>query len=86
MRRLLPLLALCTAVAAQDDTCPGIVSEALEATDSACADVERNQACYGNLQVELAPEPEDMTDFEPAATIPSPIKRRNGQAGERECR
>lgn len=39
-------------VFAQDDTCPAIVWAALEATDSACSSVGRNQACYGNITLE----------------------------------
>lgn len=39
-------------VIAQDDACPAIVANALEATDNACSDTERNQACYGNVQID----------------------------------
>lgn len=47
------ITALMTvSVLAQDDTCPAIVRAALEATDSACSTVGRNQACYGNITLE----------------------------------
>jgi hypothetical protein len=38
-------------VAAQAD-CPTIVQTALDATDKACADTGRNQACYGNVNLQ----------------------------------
>lgn len=38
-------------VAAQAD-CPSIVQEALSATDQACSTIGRNQACYGNVDLE----------------------------------
>jgi hypothetical protein len=34
-------------------TCPTIVQTALETTDSACEDTGRNQACYGNVRLEV---------------------------------
>ncbi|MEZ4667269.1 MAG: hypothetical protein R3E39_05025 [Anaerolineae bacterium] len=65
---LSPVLALM-----QDDTCPEIVREALAATDKACVETGRNQACYGNinLQAELRAgetkfkfsEPGDIADI-----------------------
>jgi len=44
------LLSISIAVA-QQDTCPTLVAEALEATDSACSGIGRNEACYGNIQI-----------------------------------
>ncbi len=41
-------------VAAQVD-CPSIVQEALSATDQACSAIGRNQACYGNIDLEAIP-------------------------------
>lgn len=62
MKRLL-LIALVliigiAQVVAQGD-CPAIVESALEATDAACTDTNRNQACYGNVNMEA--------EFDPAA-------------------
>ena len=37
---------------AQDNTCPAIVQHALSATDNACANTGRNEACYGNFQID----------------------------------
>lgn len=42
------LAALPAAAQQDDDACPVIVQSALEATNMACVDTERNQACYGN--------------------------------------
>ena len=39
-----------SSVAAQAD-CPTIVQSALDATDAACEGTERNQACYGNIDL-----------------------------------
>lgn len=41
-------------VAAQVD-CPSIVQEALSATDQVCSTIGRNQACYGNIDLEAIP-------------------------------
>jgi uncharacterized protein YgiM (DUF1202 family) len=48
-------------VAAQED-CPTIVRTALDATDAACEATSRNQACYGNTQLEAIPQ-EGIEDF-----------------------
>lgn len=40
----------------QDDTCPVIVRTAIDATESACAGLGRNQVCYGNNLIELTPQ------------------------------
>jgi len=42
-------------VIAQADACPALVTEALEAVDTFCEDTGRNQACYGNVQLEAEP-------------------------------
>lgn len=44
-------IILSVGVAIAQDVCPSIVAEALDATNSACAGLGRNEACYGNLQV-----------------------------------
>lgn len=41
---------------AQPATCPAIVQTALAATDTACADTGRNQACYGNVLLSAEPQ------------------------------
>ncbi len=51
---LLFLLCLAPIVAAQGD-CPALVDAALNAADDACADLSRNQACYGNVTLEATP-------------------------------
>jgi hypothetical protein len=50
-----------TASLAQGE-CPDLVQQALEYTDETCTGIERNQACYGNAQIEAAPQA-DVTDF-----------------------
>jgi hypothetical protein len=57
------VLVCCVAVtAAQDDICPALVQNALEYTDEVCSTTERNQACYGNLQINATPV-EDVAAF-----------------------
>lgn len=59
---LLGILVLSTTtILAQ--ACPTIVQQALETTDSACQDIGRNQACYGNIQLEayVYPEASDLS-------------------------
>ncbi len=51
---------LCAApirMSAQGFTCPQIVETALAATDQFCADIGRNQACYGNIQLDAELRP-----------------------------
>src|SRR5205085_9355733 len=64
-RRLVWILLLtglsCISVLAQE-ACPALVQQALEYTGQVCAATERNQACYGNLQIEVVPQ-SDVTDF-----------------------
>jgi hypothetical protein len=75
-RVLLVVLILCLIPAglhAQDDTeagCPVIVETALEAADTACRDLERNSACYGNvfIQTEARPGVTDL-DFDTVGDI-----------------
>lgn len=43
--------------AAQDEVCPAIVEEALASVAGVCADTGRNQACHGNLRLEVEPRP-----------------------------
>jgi hypothetical protein len=44
-------------VMAQDKTCPEIVQAALDTTDSQCSATGRNEACYGNVDLEATPQP-----------------------------
>ena len=58
LRHWLPLLFLLLTpvmVFAQADSCPDIVREALAATDAACGETGRNQACYGNITLQAEP-------------------------------
>ncbi len=48
--------------AQQDDVCPAIVEAALEAIDNICIEAGRNQACYGNVQIEAEPQA-DVSEF-----------------------
>jgi hypothetical protein len=48
---------------AQDAACPVLVQAALDYTDEVCANTERNQACYGNLQIAAVPQT-NAADFE----------------------
>jgi uncharacterized protein YgiM (DUF1202 family) len=47
---------------AQEPTCPEIVQAALDATDEQCSSTGRNQACYGNVNLEATPQP-NVADF-----------------------
>ncbi|MDZ4763550.1 MAG: SH3 domain-containing protein [Chloroflexota bacterium] len=42
-------------LAGRADTCPVLVEQALTRLDASCADLGRNQACYGNFRVEATP-------------------------------
>jgi hypothetical protein len=54
---LAPVIAL-----AQTVDCPSIVEDALSATDNACEDTGRNEACYGNINLFAEPQ-ENVPDF-----------------------
>jgi hypothetical protein len=63
MPRLMTLLAVfmlvllvATTVLAQDD-CPLFVESALLATETLCGETGRNEACYGNINLEAEPQP-----------------------------
>jgi hypothetical protein len=43
--------------AAQEATCPNIVSEALTMVQEVCREIGRNQACYGNLRLTAEGQP-----------------------------
>jgi hypothetical protein len=57
-----PLLCFVSFSAIAQTDCPAIVQTALEAADSACQGVGRNQACYGNVLVNATSQP-DVEDF-----------------------
>ena len=44
---------LSIAVVAQTTDCPALVQTALDSIDETCADTGRNQACYGNVSIDL---------------------------------
>lgn len=56
MRRILvlgvTLLGSISIALAQADTCPDLVQEALDAAETLCSTTERNEACYGNVQID----------------------------------
>lgn len=54
---LLGLLSFTASVFAQAD-CPSIVQAALQAADSACNNLRRNQVCYGNIHLTATPRDE----------------------------
>ncbi|MFW5691804.1 MAG: hypothetical protein ACOCX3_00480 [Chloroflexota bacterium] len=45
-------------VLARGGSCPAIVEAALDAVDTFCTGVGRNQVCYGNVAVEADPQPD----------------------------
>jgi hypothetical protein len=53
---LITLLLASTAYS-QGQSCPAIVETALEAVEEVCADAGRNQACYGNVELNALPQP-----------------------------
>lgn len=68
---LLTFLSLAvTVVTAQSTTCPDIVTSALDSVDDFCADIGRNQACYGNFNLSAEPQPDvDTFAFESIGDI-----------------
>lgn len=44
-------LILSISVAMAQDVCPGIVADALTATNNVCSGIGRNEACYGNVRI-----------------------------------
>lgn len=58
------LCIISITVLAQDDTCPSLVESALQNVSDLCAEIGRNQVCYGNIQldVNLVEESEIMFD------------------------
>lgn len=48
---VISLLSTGAVVSAQDNTCPMIVNTILQSVEDSCAELGRNQVCYGNNQV-----------------------------------
>jgi uncharacterized protein YgiM (DUF1202 family) len=68
---ILIFFGISTVSAQNDAVCPAYVAAALEAVASACGDLERNQACYGNNQIiaEFWQETDDSRFSQPADRI-----------------
>jgi hypothetical protein len=62
-RWALVALVLCAGPVLAQLDCPSIVQAALDATDEQCSATARNQACYGNVNLEATPQP-DVDDFD----------------------
>ncbi len=59
------VLIISTAIAQTNSpTCPALVTLALDATDQACAETGRNQACYGNINIMAQGVNETALDFD----------------------
>jgi hypothetical protein len=59
---LILLLAVTSVAVAQEgasaeDACPAIIQTALQTVSEVCQGVGRNQACYGNLLMQIEPQP-----------------------------
>ncbi|XWX02741.1 hypothetical protein VZO05_09485 [Aggregatilineales bacterium SYSU G02658] len=86
---LVSLLWSITATQAQGGGCPQIVARALELVSAACADVGRNQACYGHVDLTAIPQPtavdfkfQQIGDITRVADLASlTLKPMNEQAG-----
>jgi hypothetical protein len=61
---IIGLLFAASVLVAQDDTCPAMVEQALETVDDTCAELNRNEACYGNTHVTATGwDDADLTTF-----------------------
>lgn len=75
MYRIRPILLTLFAVflsvglVAAQDNCPVIVRDALAAVDTACAATDRNQACYGNIQITATPNIGSTLTFDQVGDI-----------------
>ncbi|MAU09018.1 MAG: hypothetical protein CL607_04290 [Anaerolineaceae bacterium] len=54
---LLAVVALFVVPVISAQTCESLVADALQAISDSCATTERNQACYGNNEVDVQPQP-----------------------------
>lgn len=60
---LLFSLSVTPVLSQGDDACPVIVQTVLENLDSICQNTDRNEACYGNIELEAIPR-DDVADFQ----------------------
>jgi len=57
------LILFSISVIAQSEQCPVIIESALDSLDNFCQNAERNQACYGNVNLVAEPK-SDISDFQ----------------------
>src|SRR5215212_3469057 len=72
MRRMVILFFLIItsgSVVAQSVDCAATAQKAIEAARKVCADIERNQACYGNAKVEIKPRANVRLAFAKAGDV-----------------
>lgn len=72
MRRIVILFFLISvsgSVIAQSVDCAAMAQKAIEATRKICAGIEHNQACYGNVKVEIKPRPNVRLAFAKAGDV-----------------
>ena len=72
MRRIVVLFFLLItsgSVIAQSLDCTAIAQKAIETTRKVCANIERNQACYGNAKVEIKPRSNVRLAFAKAGDV-----------------
>jgi hypothetical protein len=74
MRRIfvlgLTLISSVTVALAQADNCPTLVKEALDAAETLCSPTERNEACYGNVQIDVSLNDASLTFANQGDIIP----------------
>jgi hypothetical protein len=59
---LLLFIALSVTAVSAQSACPDLVTEAMAAVEEFCLDLGRNQACYGNIQLNAEAQP-NVEDF-----------------------
>ena len=64
------LLGSVSIVLAQAETCPVLVQEALDAAETLCSTTERNEACYGNVQIDVEINDDSLTFANQGDIIP----------------
>lgn len=78
------LFGSAVSVLAQGGTCAALVQEALEAAEAVCLPTARNEACYGNVQIE-ADLAEGMTFAQQGDIVPLASIERLSLAGLNEA-
>src|SRR5687767_14375397 len=53
---LVSLLLIAVPVLAQENACPEIVQSALDTAGERCSSTGRNEACYGNVNLQAVPQ------------------------------